>query len=102
MEKKSRVNLKKITVTAFSFVTLLFIVFACYMVALKKNDVYTARHIASYETVENCSVREIEDSSAPIGIRKEYRFVIGDMHNGESCLMFYIVHSFAEVRFDGN
>lgn len=102
MEKQSRFNLKRITVTAFSLSALLFIVFSCYMVAFKKNSVYSSRNIASYETVENYTLREIEDSSAPIGIRKEYRFEIGNMDNGESCLMFYIIHSFAEVRFDGN
>ena len=101
MEKHSRFNFKRITVTAFSAVALLFIIFACYMVAFKDNDVYTARNIASYETVEKYSLREIEDSSAPIGIRKEYRFGIGEMNNGKGYLMFYIVHSFAEVRFDG-
>ena len=101
MEKQSRFNLKRITVTAFSAVALLFIVFACYMVAFKEKDIYSARNIASYETVENCYLREIEDSTAPIGVRKEYSWKIGDMDNGESCLMFYIVHSLAEVRFDG-
>ena len=101
MEKQSQLNLKKITVAAFSVVVLLFIVFACYMVAFKENDVYSARNIASYETIENYSEREIEDSSAPIGIRKEYSWKIGDMDDNESCLMFYIVHSLAEVRFDG-
>ena len=101
MEKQSRFNLKRITVTAFSVIALLFIVFAVYMTAFKYNTVYTARNIASYETVGKYTINEIEDSSAPIGIRKEYRFEIGDMDNGESCLMFYIVHSYAEVRFDG-
>lgn len=101
MEKLSRFNLKRITVITFSVIALLFIVFSCYMVAFKENDVYTARNIESYENVENYSLREIKDSSAPIGVRKEYRFKIGDMDIGESCLMFYVVHSFAEVRFDG-
>ena len=101
MEKQSHHKIKRITVAAFSVIALLFVFFACYMVGFKENDVYYARNIASYATVENYSEREIEDSSAPIGIRKEYSWEFGDMDNGESCLMFYIVHSLAEVRFDG-
>ncbi|MEE1239493.1 MAG: hypothetical protein UHO61_06175 [Acutalibacteraceae bacterium] len=101
MKQKSQFNLKSITVAAFSVVALLFVVFSCYMVSFKKSNVYSARNIASYEILENYTLREIEDSSAPIGIRKEYTWKIGDMDDNESCLMFYIVHSFAEVRFDG-
>lgn len=101
MKQKSQFNLKSITVAAFSVVALLFVVFSCYMVSFKKSNVYSARNIASYEILENYNLREIEDSSAPIGIRKEYTWKIGDMDDNESCLMFYIVHSFAEVRFDG-
>lgn len=44
--------------------------------------------------------KEIEDASAPIGVRKEYSWQIEDTDNGESCLIFYIVHSYVEVHFD--
>jgi diguanylate cyclase (GGDEF)-like protein len=100
MKQKSRFGLRTIAVTAFAVVALLFVVFAVCMWSFKENNVYSARDIASYKTVQDCSSEEIEDMSAPVGVRREYRWKIGDMENNESCLMFYIVHSYAEVRFD--
>lgn len=101
MKQKSRSYFKGITVAAYAITALLFVVFAVYMASSKDNEVYSARHIGTYQTVENYTVQEIKDESAPAGVRKEYSWKIGDIDNNESCLMFYIVHSFAEVRFDG-
>lgn len=55
MNQKSRFNLKTITVAVFVTVVILFIAFAVYMIAFKNNNVYSARDIASYKTVENYS-----------------------------------------------
>ena len=100
MRQKSHFNLKSIAVAAYVATAVLFIAFALYMFVFKDNNVYSARDIASYKTVENYSEEEVEDASAPIGIRKKYSWQIGDIDNNESCLIFYIVHSYAEVRFD--
>lgn len=101
MKLKSHFNLKSITVAAFAGIALLFVVFVTYMIVWKDNTVFAARDIASYQTVENYSVEEIEDASAPIGVRKEYSWQIQQIDSNESCLMFYIVHSYAQVRLDG-
>ena len=100
MRQKSHFNLKSIAVAAYVATAVLFIAFALYMFVFKDNNVYSARDIASYKTVENYSEEEVEDASAPIGIRKKYSWQIVDIDNNESCLIFYIVHSYAEVRFD--
>ena len=100
MRPKSHFNLKRIAVAAYVATAVLFIAFALYMFVFKDNNVYSARDIASYKTVENYSEEEVEDASAPIGIRKKYSWQIVDIDNNESCLIFYIVHSYAEVRFD--
>ena len=100
MRQKSHFNLKRIAVTAYVATAVSFIAFALYMFVFKDNNVYSARDIASYKTVENYSEEEVEDASAPIGIRKKYSWQIVDIDNNESCLIFYIVHSYAEVRFD--
>ena len=100
MRQKSHFNLKRIAVAAYVATAVLFIAFALYMFVFKDNNVYSARDIASYKTVENYSEEEVEDASAPIGIRKKYSWQIVDIDNNESCLIFYIVHSYAEVRFD--
>ena len=100
MRQQSHFNLKRIAVAAYVATAVLFIAFALYMFVFKDNNVYSARDIASYKTVENYSEEEVEDASAPIGIRKKYSWQIVDIDNNESCLIFYIVHSYAEVRFD--
>lgn len=100
MRQKSHFNLKRIAVAAYVATAVSFIAFALYMFVFKDNNVYSARDIASYKTVENYSEEEVEDASAPIGIRKKYSWQIVDIDNNESCLIFYIVHSYAEVRFD--
>ena len=100
MRQKSHFNLKRIAVAAYVATAVLFIAFALYMFVFKDNIVYSARDIASYKTVDNYSEEEVEDASAPIGIRKKYSWQIVDIDNNESCLIFYIVHSYAEVRFD--
>lgn len=100
MRQQSHFNLKRIAVAAYVATAVSFIAFALYMFVFKDNNVYSARDIASYKTVENYSEEEVEDASAPIGIRKKYSWQIVDIDNNESCLIFYIVHSYAEVRFD--
>ena len=100
MRPKSHFNLKRIAVAAYVATAVSFIAFALYMFVFKDNIVYSARDIASYKTVDNYSEEEVEDASAPIGIRKKYSWQIVDIDNNESCLIFYIVHSYAEVRFD--
>lgn len=101
MKQKLNFSFKNITVVICSVTVLLFVIFAVCTIALKDNTVYSARDVASYKTVENYTVKEIADSSAPIGVRKEYTWQIGEIDNNESCLIFYVVHSFAEVRLDG-
>ena len=101
MKRKLNLGLGNTAVVIYAITALLFIIFAAFMVAVKDNTVYSARDIASYKTVENCTENEIADSSAPVGVRKEYTWQIGEIENNESCLMFYVVHSYAEVRLDG-
>lgn len=100
MRRERRFNLKLITVTAYATVALLFIIFAVYMFAFEDNNVYNARDISSYETVKDYSEQIINDASAPIGVRREFSWQIGDIENNEGYLMFYIVHSYTEVRLD--
>ncbi|MGM9550823.1 MAG: GGDEF domain-containing protein [Clostridia bacterium] len=100
MTRKSHLNLRRITIATYAVTVLLFFALAVYMFLFKDNNVYNTRNIASYKTVDNYSVKEIEDASAPIGLRKEYSWKIGQVDNNESCLMFYIVHSYAQVYFD--
>ncbi len=101
LKPKLNFSLEKISAAIFSMTTLLFVVFVVCTVASKNNTVYTARNTSSYKTVKGYTEKEIADSSAPVGVRKEYSWQIEEIDNSESCLMFYVVHSYAEVRLDG-
>ena len=74
MNQKSRFNLKSMAVVTYFLAMLFFILFSVYMVAYKDNNVYSARDIASYKTVDYYSKKEIKDTSAPVGVLKEYSF----------------------------
>lgn len=100
MNQKSRFNIKSVAVVTYFATVLFFVIFSAYMVACKDNNVYSARNIASYQIVDDYSKKEIQDASAPVGVRNEYSFKIGNIEENENCLIFYIVHSFAEVRFN--
>ena len=101
MKQEQRLTLKSITVAAYAAVTLLFILFTAYLFAFEGNQVYNAREISSYITVEDYAERVVDDASAPIGVRREFSWQIGELANNDSYLMFYIVHSYAEVYLDG-
>lgn len=101
MRQSSGFKIKNFAVIIYTVTALLFIVFSVCVTVFKDNNVYSTREVTSYITVENYAIKEIKDESAPIGVRKEYSFKIDSMNNNENCLIFYIVHSFAEVRLDG-
>lgn len=58
------------------------------------------RGASTYHIVDHYSVEEIEDSSAPIGVRREYRWMMDDIGTDDTTLAFYLVHHYAEVYFD--
>lgn len=87
--------------TVLYFITfILFTLFALCMVLFESNTVYSPRNTDSYVAIENYTLTEIVDSSAPMGIRKEYKLTLDDIDNNDQCLAFYVVHCYAEVYFD--
>ena len=51
--------------------------------------------------MEDYTAEDIADPSAPIGVRREYRWTLGDVTDNDSSLAFYVVHHYAEVFLDG-
>lgn len=98
---KQKSALKTVSTAAYAILSVLLCVFFMYMYFGEHNAVYTARDASAYRTVEGYTIREIEDSAAPAGIRKEYEWTLGDVDVDESCLLFYVVHHYAEVLLDG-
>lgn len=44
---------------------------------------------------------EYPDEAAPIGVRREFAFTLGDRLQRDSCLAFYTVHQYVDVFLDG-
>lgn len=98
MHTKSKL---KITAVAACFiVTALFAMFFLYLIFFENTAVYSARKIDSYTEQTSYSVKDIYDSSAPAGLRREYSWTLNITETNESCLEFYIMHQYCEVYFD--
>ncbi|MDD6095714.1 MAG: diguanylate cyclase [Clostridia bacterium] len=98
---KKETALKKATDIMYAALCVLFIAFAVYMLAFENIRVFSARETAPVQKVENYTKTELEDSSAPMGVRREYSWTLENTDTNEACLVFYLVHSYADVRFDG-
>lgn len=98
MQKKQRFRL---SAAIFSALLVLFIAFSVYMLAADHNEVYAVRSESSYKILTDAKVKEIKDSSAPVGVRRQYSFTVEDADAGDASLIFYTVHQLVEVQLDG-
>ena len=98
MHKK--LNFRNIVNICSAIVLIIFICFFVYMIIFENVSVYNLRETSSYYTVENIEETVITDSSAPAGIKKEYKWKMEDMYTNENCLAFYVVHQYVDVYFD--
>lgn len=95
--KKNR--LKAATTAAFFLILLCFLFFVAYMWFFENNTVHNPRDFDTTSTVQDVTERVISDSSAPAGIRREFTWTMPDCDGNESCLIFYLVHHYADVFF---
>ena len=87
-------------IVLYGIVTVLFLAFFIYMSVFENVSVYSVRHAHSYAAVENYSVEQISDASAPVGIHTVYRWNLNTVDKSENCLCFYVVHHYAQVFYD--
>ena len=85
----------------YTFVMLLFFLFFIYMGLTENVSVYSARHAHDYHQITDYTVEQVEDPTAPAGVRTVYSWTMHDVANSESCLCFYLAHHYAEVYVDG-
>lgn len=98
---KDKNRLQSVVAITYAVVFLLMLAFAIYMRYAEHSSVYQARAIEQCEILEDYTETTVEDSSAPLGIRKEYRFKLSNITTTKDYLAFYIVHHYAEVYIDG-
>jgi len=92
---------KKSVYTALFFLTiLLFFVFFLYMGLSEHVSVYRSEETRGYRVITGVQTELISDSSAPIGLRKVYRWILEPEQMTGSSLLFNIAHHEIEVYFD--
>lgn len=64
-------------------------------------NVKQTRHTDPITKIEDITVDEIQDQTAPIGIRKQYTFTLEDNISQDISLAFYTVHQYVTVWIDG-
>lgn len=98
---KDKNRLQSVVAITYAVVFLLTLAFAIYMRYAEYSSVYQSRAVEQCEILEDYTETTVEDSSAPVGIRKEYRFKLSNITTTKDYLAFYIVHHYAEVYIDG-
>lgn len=97
---KSQNQTKNIAVVLFSVTLAAFFAFFLYMGAAERADVYRADAPRGYEVVTGVQTEQVSDGTAPIGLRKVYRFVPEPEAVKGSSLLFNIPHHEIQVYFD--
>ena len=97
---KQKSTLRTAASAAYIIVVLLFFLFFIYIGLFENTSVYKARATRSYATVKHYTMEQVEDSTAPVGVRTVYNWTLPATGTNENCLCFYIVHHYAEVHFD--
>lgn len=93
-------RLNRIFAVLFSGTILLFFAFFIYMGTCEQVSVFRAEETRDYHVVENVRNELISDDTAPIGVRKVYRWVQEPEQVKGSSLLFNIAHHEIEVFFD--
>ena len=97
---KQRPELKKTAFAAYAVVAVLFVVFCVYMLCFEKTDVFSPRENSTFKEITDYTKTDISAPDAPIGIKKEYRFKTDKISSGDTSLMFYVGHSYVDVKLD--
>lgn len=95
-----RTRLQEITVLVYFALFIGFALLILYMGFFERNEVYSSRSFHSSYTIQPDAERIISDPAAPAGIRREFTLTIPVSDSNEDCLVFYLVHAYAEVWFD--
>lgn len=97
---KQGISLKKTAYAAYAVAAVLFVIFSVYMLCFEKTVTFSSRVEPSFEEIKDYTKSEISAPDAPMGIKKEYRFKTDKISSGDASLMFYVVHSYVDVKLD--
>lgn len=91
---------KRIFTALFSLTILLFFAFFLYMATSERVSVYRSEGTRGYQVITDVHTELVSDSSAPIGVRKVYHWVLEPEQVKGSSLLFNISHHEIAVFFD--
>lgn len=97
---KQGISLKKTAYAAYAVAAVLFVIFSVYMLCFEKTVTFNSRGEPSFEEIKDYTKSEISAPDAPMGIKKEYRFKTDKISSGDTSLMFYVGHSYVDVKLD--
>ena len=78
---------ERIPILLFTITLLAFVAFFLYMATQEHVSVYRAEPTHTYVTLTDLDMEQVEDDTAPAGIRKIYRGIIDPELSKESCLL---------------
>lgn len=79
MRKNLKINFSAV---AFAVLIVIFVSFSVYMLTAERNEVHSVRDETAYKEITDAAVEVINDSSAPLGVRKQYSFSLDDTSSG--------------------
>jgi len=87
---------------AFCILLAMFVVLFAYIGLFGKVSVVSVRDSHKYTVQSAYEYVELEDASAPAGVRRIYSWKISGVDSNENCICFYIAHHSVDVYIDGN
>ena len=90
---------KSVFTVLFSVTILLFFAFFLYMGTSEQVSVYRSEETRGYQVITDVQTELVSDDTAPVGVRKVYRWVLEPEQVKGSSLLFNIPHHEIEVFF---
>lgn len=98
MQKRTGVKASSVICAALA---VMFLVFSAYMLLAEHNEISSARRMPSYAVQSDVEETSIPDAAAPVGVRNQFCFTLGEMDSCDQYLMFFTLHQTCQVQIDG-
>ncbi|MGN0818707.1 MAG: sensor histidine kinase [Candidatus Coproplasma sp.] len=100
-EMKKRALISDICIIFCAVALCAVLAYLIFIAVINNVRIDVGRQESGFETVTDLTCTTIEDKTAPAGVVKEYRFVIGDSVDEKTHIAFYTTHQCSETYIDG-
>lgn len=98
---KKNIKLPQISFLLSVVAGVVLVAFLFFLGVTDNTDVFQKRTDKGFSVIDDYSCVEIEDNEAPIGVKKEYTFMLQETLQNDVHLAFYTVHQYVEVYLEG-